>query len=119
MCPTKLILIIDDDADILNILQGVLEAEGYQIVTSVVANGLPPPELHPDLILLDVMLSGNENGLEVCQKLKQQVRTQRIPVVLMSAHASLKTMATGLADACLTKPFDLDTLYYIVEAQLS
>lgn len=116
---SKLILIIDDDTDILDLLRGILEAEGYHTVTSVVADGLPTAEApQPDIILLDVMLSGGENGLEVCQKLKQQVRTQHIPIVLMSAHTSLRTMAAGLANACLSKPFDLDTLYHVVEEQL-
>jgi len=113
--PPKTVLVIDDDAAILNILQRVLEDEGYQALTSVTADGFPAPQPPlPDLILLDVMLAGGENGLEVCRKLKQQTRTQHIPVVLMSANASLEMMGREEANGWLDKPFDLDSLFHIL-----
>src|SRR5713226_8597605 len=117
--PKKTVLIIDDDIDILSLLQRALEAEGYHVLSSIIADNLPIPQPpQPDLILLDVMLSGGENGLEICKKLKQQSRTQHIPVILISAHASLKIMASGQADGWLAKPFDLDTLFDVIETHL-
>src|SRR5512142_1959623 len=104
----KTILIVDDEPDICDLLQILLEEEGYLTHTAV---GLPTLEdllgLQPDLILLDVMLAGSD-GRAICRQLKSHSRTERIPVILMSAHGKAEaTRAESGADAFLAKPFDI------------
>jgi CheY-like chemotaxis protein len=74
----KKILIVDDEPDILEILQIILEDEGYLTHT---AAHVPPLDgllrLQPDLILLDVLLSGID-GKAVCRQLKSHNSTQQI-----------------------------------------
>ena len=85
----KRILVVDDSQPILDVMSLALEAEGYEVTTSLtgacfwhMGNNLP------DLILLDVLLSGEDGG-EICQHLKSAERTRHIPLILISAHAGL------------------------------
>ena len=109
------ILVIDDEESILEVVQIVLEGEGYIIQTSTnstVLRGLDPL---PDLILLDVLLAG-EDGREVCRRIKADPRLQHIPVIMLSAHSDASKVAdTSGADAFLEKPFDVDALIEIVQ----
>jgi CheY-like chemotaxis protein len=74
---------------------------------------LAPP--FPDVILLDVLLSG-EDGREICRKLKADPQRQHIPVIMLSAHADASKVAdTSGADDFLEKPFDVDALIAIVK----
>jgi len=115
----KKIMVIDDDESILEVMHIVLEDEGYEVETSV--NVQPLQRVNgnlPDLILLDVLLSG-EDGIEVCKRLKSQEKTKDIPVILLSAHSSAsKTAQDCGADAFLDKPFDLDVLVEMVKEHL-
>jgi CheY-like chemotaxis protein len=115
----KKILVVDDDESILEVMHIVLEGEGYNVETSV--NVQPLQKLdgeHPDLILLDVLLSG-EDGIEICKRLKSQQETRAIPIILLSAHSSAsKTARDCGADAFLDKPFDIDVLAGIVKEHL-
>jgi CheY-like chemotaxis protein len=113
------ILVIDDDESILEVLYIVLAGEGYHVETSV--NILPLQKLdgeRPDLILLDVLLSG-EDGIEICKRLKNQQQTRDIPIILLSAHSSAsKTASNSGANAFLDKPFDIDVLVDLVKEHL-
>ncbi len=108
----KKILIVDDEPDILEFLQVILEEEGYSVLTSQKAEYLE--QLHngglPDLILLDVLLSGKD-GREIVKYLKQQEETKRIPVIMFSAHptAELTAREAGAEDF-VAKPFEIDDL---------
>jgi len=112
----KKILVIDDDANILEVVQFVLEDEGYEVETSL--NGACLQEMNgelPDLILLDILLSG-EDGREICQLLKGKELTRHIPVILFSAHFNArKITAMHGADAFLSKPFHLNELISLVK----
>ena len=115
----KKIMFIDDDESILEIMHIVLEGEGYDVETSL--NVQPLHHFNgnlPDLILLDVLLSG-EDGIEVCRRLKSQEKTKDIPIILLSAHSSAsKTAQNSGADAFLDKPFDIDVLVEMVRKHL-
>ncbi|GAC1435743.1 MAG: hypothetical protein PVS3B3_34760 [Ktedonobacteraceae bacterium] len=110
------ILVIDDEESILEVVQIVLEGEGYCVQTSITSSILrtiSPPL--PDVILLDVLLSG-EDGREVCRKIKADAQLQHIPVIMLSAHSDASKVAdTSGADAFLEKPFDVDALIAIVQ----
>src|SRR5450432_1635499 len=90
---SKKIVVVDDDPDILDALQMTLEDEGYDVTTTEkgeYAENLRKTNGNlPDLIILDVLLSGKD-GRTICQKLKSQQETRHIPVIMISAHPNAK-----------------------------
>lgn len=114
----KKILVVDDDPDILDALQILLEFAGYDVKTT--EKGDYAENLHdtngglPDLIILDVLLSGKDGRL-ICQKLKSQQDTKHIPIIMISAHPNAKQSVAAVgADDFMAKPFDIDELLAIV-----
>lgn len=107
------ILVVDDDPSILDALEFTLQDAGYRVRTSAKGDFLE--ELHtqkklPDLIILDVMLSGRD-GRILCKHLKQQLQTRNVPIILISAHLDAKESSENVgADAFLAKPFEIDEL---------
>ena len=106
----KKILVVDDDPDILEFLRELLTDEGYiavitdkaEYVEKLRAGGLP------DLILIDVLLSG-EDGRKIVKHLKSQEATRHVPVIMFSAHPSAEeTVRVAGADDFVAKPFELD-----------
>lgn len=106
------ILLIDDDVDILEALQLVLDAEGYVTATTSDSEQVQTEieRFQPNLIILDMLLSGND-GREICKMLKKADLTKQIPIIMISAHpeAEKTTLAAG-ADGFIAKPFDIDEL---------
>jgi signal transduction histidine kinase/ligand-binding sensor domain-containing protein/DNA-binding response OmpR family regulator len=104
-----IILIVEDSADVRFYLNEILKEdfrieeatgaeEGFQMAIS----------LSPDIILSDVLMPG-VSGIEFCQRLKTDLRTSHIPVVLLTARASQESRLEGLetgADDYLIKPFE-------------
>ena len=89
------ILVVDDDPDILDALQFMLEDAGYEVKTT--EKGEYAENLRdtngglPDVIILDVLLSGKD-GRIICQKLKSQQETKRIPIIMISAPSQCQTI---------------------------
>ncbi|WGT25226.1 response regulator [Pseudomonas marginalis] len=113
------LLIVDDDLEVLALLKKFFMQHGYAVET--VAGGTElwaAMERHPaDLIILDLMLPG-ENGLLLCQRLRQQYAT---PVIMLTAMGELSDRVVGLemgADDYLSKPFDARELLARVRAVL-
>jgi two-component system alkaline phosphatase synthesis response regulator PhoP len=103
------ILIVEDEADLAEVVAYNLEREGYTILRA--ASGEDGLKLavnkQPALILLDLMLPGM-GGLDVCRLLKSDEKTRRIPVIMMTARSEDVDVVTGLelgADDYVTKPF--------------
>jgi DNA-binding response OmpR family regulator len=116
----KKILVVDDDPDILEALQFTLEDAGYEVTTT--EKGEYAENLRdtngglPDVIILDVLLSGKD-GRVICQKLKSQEDTRHIPILMMSAHPNAKQSVKAVgADDFVAKPFDVDELLAKVAA---
>src|SRR5436305_13015704 len=108
----KRILVVDDEPDMLEFLQVILEEEGYLVVTSEKGEYLE--QLHngglPDLILVDMLLSGKD-GRSIVKYLKSQQETKAIPIIMFSAHPSAEEMARQAgADDFLEKPFHIEIL---------
>ena len=107
----KKIMIADDDPGIVDAIEMLLEFEGYEVTSTV--NGaavLEMKEKLPDLLLLDIWMSG-EDGRDICKKFKQVDITRNIPVIMISASRDVKesAMAAG-ADDFLAKPFEMNEL---------
>ena len=103
------ILIVDDEQDIRDLLALKLEREGFSTITA--EDGLVAEKLarkkKPDLIILDLMMPG-KNGLAVCKELKKDSRTNKIPILMLTAREGLDEKIVGLelgADDFMTKPF--------------
>src|SRR5688572_3141506 len=110
----KKILVVDDDPDIVESLKLVLEEEGYQVTTASkpdeipsFSNGLKKEDL-PDIILLDIFLSGND-GRQFAKELKEKDYTKKIPIIMISAHPyALDTAKDFGADDVISKPFNIE-----------
>ncbi len=112
------ILVVDDDPDILDAIRFTLEDEGYAITTT--EKGEYAENLHdgngglPDLIILDVLLSGRD-GRTICRHLKSRDDTKHIPIIMISAHPdAAESSAEVGADAFLAKPWDIDELLALI-----
>lgn len=115
------ILVVDDDAFILDALEELLNYSGYEVITTAKGDDVfdEIEKNSPDLILLDIMLSGND-GRDICKLLKQNPKTKQIPVILVSAHpAAAEAIKDAGADDIVSKPFDIHNLLSKIELQLS
>lgn len=118
----KKIVVIDDDIGILDALQYTLEDAGYEVFVSekgeFAQNLLKDASELPDLIILDVLLSGMD-GRIICKNLKNNPITKHIPIIMISAQpgADKSTKLVG-ADGYLAKPFDVADLFDMVKQQL-
>ena len=110
------ILVIDDNEDILFMLQAMLQHTGYKVSIKENTHGIEivVKELCPDIILMDMLLSGTD-GREVCRHIKSIEAFSHIPVIMLSAHPQAKAecFAAG-ADYFLEKPFEMEDLFKMV-----
>ena len=119
----RTVLIADDDKALASAIAATLDLEGLETV--VVHDGEQAlalaRALHPDLILLDVMMPGR-SGIEVCATLKTDPMTNSIPVVFITAKSEQTDRIVGLAagaDEYLTKPFSPTELIALVKGVLA
>lgn len=117
--PVSSLLIVDDDLEVLALLKKFFVRHGYsvQVATDGTSLWAAMAVQPPDLIILDLMLPG-ENGLMLCQRLRQQFPT---PVIMLTAMGELSDRVVGLemgADDYLSKPFDARELLARVRAVL-
>lgn len=107
----KKVLIIEDDEATSEVLEFIVTGLECEAITSTYA--LPVKEVQavsPDLILLDHWL-GDHFGGDLCLKLKQNPSTKNIPVIIVSAHYTLKEIAEQFcADDYIAKPFSVDNM---------
>lgn len=105
------LLIIEDDDGIREMLNLVLNYEGYEVISSVDGAILDRvPEINPDVILIDEWLC-TEKGSDLCKKLKANPETATIPVIMVSALVTIEEFSKQAgADGFIRKPFDLDVL---------
>ena len=110
MTERKIILVVEDQADIRQLIRMTLEFGPYEVHEA--ENGESGwrmvQALGPDLVLLDVTMPGSLDGYQVCQKVKVERSLQHIPVVMLTARGQQAGLAMGRqpgANAYLAKPF--------------
>jgi len=106
------ILIVDDNADVLQVMQLLLSSRGYEVdVTTKGEETYMKTEIFdPNLIFLDIHLGGMD-GRDICKTLKLNEETSHIPVILFSANNIKDNLFTeALADEFIAKPFDIHDL---------
>ena len=119
---TATILIVEDEADLAELMRYNLEAEGFRVVTAEsgdeaverIRDGVP------DLILLDWMLPGL-SGIELCRRWRARDETARTPIIMITARGEEEERVRGLAtgaDDYVVKPFSMPELIARIQALL-
>lgn len=113
------ILIVDDEADIRELISGVLEDEGYQTRTAGDSDSALAAisERLPSLVVLDIWLQGSKlDGLELLEVIRQ--RSPNLPVVIISGHGNIETAVAAIKRGAydfIEKPFQADQLILTVQ----
>ena len=113
----KKVLVIEDDQAIVEVVNIILENEGYEVASVTHINNIDTliQETSPHLILLDIWLGGHDGGA-LAKQLKSSHETKHIPIVIMSASNETKEIARKAGvDGVLLKPFTIDDLLAIVQ----
>jgi CheY-like chemotaxis protein len=124
MSDKKLVLVVDDDPDLVEMVSLKLQSENLRVAKAY--DGIQAweriKEERPDLIILDVMMP-KKNGYQVCDEIKKDPEYKDIIVVLLTAVGDAVTSTsythwdgkTALAEEFIPKPIDLDNLMDIVK----
>ena len=114
----KEIFLVEDDDGIRELIEYLLVSQEYKVQSFPTVKTFKKTiseQNSPDLILLDVMLPDG-NGVDVCRCLGEKENTQKIPVVLMSAHGDFSE--PGVASDFIAKPFDVDDFLLRIQKQI-
>src|SRR3990167_4814251 len=116
------LLIVDDDADIVTMLEDRLQASGYATVIARDGQQALDQIEHeaPNLILLDLDLP-KLTGIEVPKRLSQVKHVEDLPVIVMTAHGSVSAAVEAMKEGAydfLTKPLDKDHLLIVIRKAL-
>lgn len=115
------VLIVEDNEDVVFYLKGLFSATYHILSADDGEEGLKLALEHlPNIILSDIMMP-KLDGLQMCQALKQDIKTSHIPIILITAKASIEEKNIGLAagaDAYLIKPFQKEELYSLIATLL-
>jgi two-component system, OmpR family, KDP operon response regulator KdpE len=114
------VLIVDDEPQIRKLVKTGLSGYGYQVYTA--ANGQEALALTaqktPDVVILDISLGSQPDGIEVCRDLREW---SNVPIIMLSVRADERTKVSLLnigADDYLTKPFGMEELHARIRAVL-
>ncbi len=119
---SKLILVVDDEPDLLELVRFNLSQEGFRVDTA--ADGAAAiasiSASRPDLVVLDLMLP-DQSGTEICRKIRSTPETAQLPVIMLTARSEEVDRVVGFelgADDYVTKPFSPRELVLRVKAVL-
>ncbi|TMR33335.1 response regulator transcription factor [Actinomadura geliboluensis] len=120
MSESRRVLVVDDEANIRDLIEVALRFHGFTTVTAATGEDAlrAARRERPDLVLLDVMLPG-VNGFEVCRRLRAD--GDQVPVIFLTAKDTPSDTVTGLTlggDDYVTKPFSIEALIARVRAVL-
>jgi len=113
------VLVVDDEADIRDLVSGVLEDEGYAVRTAADSTAALDAieERRPSLVLLDVWLQGSKlDGLQLLEQIKR--RDPTLPILMISGHGNLDTAVAAIREGAvdfIEKPFEASRLLHLVD----
>lgn len=118
----KKVLLVDDDADVIHYMKELL-APYYDVQSRFDADSAYTlmKEEAVDIVISDIVMPG-KTGYELCRQIKDNIQISHIPVILLTAKATVEDQVQGLgcgADAYVTKPFEPQYLLALVQSQLS
>jgi DNA-binding response OmpR family regulator len=104
------ILVVDDEPQIVEVVQDYLKQVGFRVLAARDGQTALTLARHdrPDLIILDLMLPGGMDGLDVCRRLRQDPALTNVPIIMLTARTEETDRLIGLelgADDYVTKPF--------------
>jgi DNA-binding response OmpR family regulator len=117
----KHILVVDDDLAIVEILEMILDEEGYDVSRAYTGQEslVVAKQRKPDLILLDLMLP-DMHGSVVAHHIRSEPALKDIPILVVSASKDMQDIVRAMdIQGAIAKPFELDALLSSVESQLS
>lgn len=108
----KTIFLVEDDHSLRELINFLLIDKDYKVEAFSNANSFESriKNSEPDLVLMDIMLPDG-NGIQLCKDLKDSEDKNKIPVILMSAHADPSIANDSGACHFIKKPFDIEELY--------
>jgi type IV pilus assembly protein PilB len=117
-------LVVDDNADIRNIVRAVLQSANLGLTVTTAQDGIEAMELanreRPDIVILDVSMP-DMDGFEVCRRLRADVRTAFLPILMLTANGGEAHVTAGFgagADDYVVKPFRREDLVARVRRML-
>ena len=118
----KSILVVDDNVELIEFIRESFNGKFKELLTA--NDGVEAIDLlknHPvDIVISDIMMP-NMNGYELCQQIKSEILFSHIPVLLLTARTDKSSRMAGYkmgADAYIAKPFDIDSLYMVINSIL-
>jgi two-component system alkaline phosphatase synthesis response regulator PhoP len=108
--PFQTVLVVDDEPHIVEVVQDYLKQANYRVLTAQDGQTALTLARHerPDLVILDLMLPGSMDGLEVCRHIRQDRSLADVPIIMLTARSEETDRLIGLelgADDYVTKPF--------------
>lgn len=117
----KQIHVVEDDKDIRQVIEFILEEEGYgvKLFPDAASFHASMAESIPDLFLLDVMLPDG-NGIDLCREIRTTNKIKDVPIIVMSANASPDNIFNQCtANDFISKPFDLNDILFRIKKQIT
>lgn len=115
------IFLLEDDEGIREVLEILLTSEDYMVQSfgTITEFRNRDTSIFPDLFLFDVMLPDG-SGIDLCREIKQDSNNENVPVVIMSAHASIGDLK-GICEPemFVSKPFDINYLLEIIKSAIA
>ncbi|MDN5476079.1 MAG: response regulator [Chryseobacterium sp.] len=113
----KKVVLIQDNEEILEIMDQVLEEEGFDVTSSLTTEPIEKiDEIEPDVVIVDDHIRGDKKGSKVIEELKTDPQTEDVSAVLTSTSFDLPKKAKECkADDYIEKPFDIDHMINVVK----
>ncbi|PWS30143.1 response regulator [Pedobacter paludis] len=113
----KKVVLVQDNKDILDIMDQVLDEEGFDVTASLTTEPIEKiEEIEPDIVIIDDHIKGTKKGSEIINELKSDPETEDISAVLTSTSNKLPQQAEDCkADDYIEKPFDIDHMVDVVK----
>lgn len=110
-------MLVQDNKEILEIMDQVLEEEGFDVTASLTTDPVDRiDEIEPDVVIVDDHIKGDKKGSEIIRELKSDPETEDVSAVLTSTSNKLPQQAEECkADDYIEKPFDIDHMIEVVK----